>query len=732
MDERPTLEAVLEGINAFLCRHGERRFDAACKAPEASVDHRLAALVHVLDQGRWVILLDSFEAVAADAPVRSFVERLQSDLHGSALLLGTRAMPEWGDAGAEVPVREIGQAAGFTMLAGQGIEERHRKALYDKVGGLPGALVRIAMLVRSRGVAAATRDLSGTAADVGDRLLAETFDALSEGAQRLWTGICLLPAPLTREAARQMCARDDFDASWDELAHWKLLQMTEDRAELHPLARSAGEKRLEGMAAWRRACGQRIARYYADFAERNAEDREAIEAELENLMRGAELGVCFGQCEVASAIARASGRSLYYWGMWGPWTRLMETWHSAALSGGDMSEVSESARYLGSARQARGAITAAKEAYEESRRAAQASRDARLQSKSLHSLGTLWWGDPSKHDEALDLLLKALELARQVDDKWEEASILHDLGALQAQRGELDDAEDRLAASQRLRERIGETHLAMYSEVARANVALKRGRREEAKSTYLRCLQRTLALPDKHLEAMLHHQMGNVALDAEDFAAAARSYETARSMHEALGDLDGEAKAAYQMAIVARRQKDWSQARALLESTRYLSKSLGERKLLCEATWQLAVIAVEQGEYAVAEPLLEEFLSLSEGNEDRPRRGCAWWALGEIAEGRDEKGAALDRLRAAQELFRAMGATALKLDERLARLERETRQGGPQAPTGGMAAEPAPSGSADGEGRSDAQEDGASGGAAAEGRPRPPVQAAGGEGSAGS
>lgn len=672
MDEGPTLDGVLEGINSFLCRHGEQGFDAACKAAEASLDQRLAELVHVLDKGRWVILLDSFEAVAADAAVRTFMERLQSDLRESVLLIGSRAMPEWGDAGAELPVGGIGEKAGFEILAEHGVDEEHRDALYQKVDGLPGALVRIAMLVRSRGVSAATRDLTGTAADVGEKLLSETFDALSEGAQRLWTGICLLPAPITRDAAREMCARDDFDASWDELARWKLLQMAGDRAELHPLARSAGEKRLGGMGAWRRACGQRVAKYYAGFALRAAEVevRGAFEAEVENLVRGAELAQEYGESEALCAIARASGRLLYYWGFWAAWVQVMHVWHDQAASEDDPRELSESARLLGAALQARGAIVSAEESYSESLRAGEAAMDETLQAKALHALGTLW-GNPAKHDHALSLMLRGLDLARQAEDRWEEASILHDVGALQQRQNQLEDAERNFAESQRLREALGEAHLAMYPEVARATLALQRGSREQAKSTYLKCLGKLRAVPDRSLEAIITYQLGNVALAEEDFPAAEEWYERAFAINRSLGKRVGEAESALQLALLADRRGDWDRARELLQGSHQVFLAAGDLRLARMAAYELGNRAFARGEYATAEPCLGEFASGEESDDRLPHRAGAWWALGEIAAARGDEEEAARRLRTAKQLFAETGVTPSKLDERLSGLESE-------------------------------------------------------------
>jgi len=429
MERGATVEGLLEGINSFLCRCGEGGFDAACRAPEASIEQRIAALARVLDARRWSLLLDSFETVGEAADFKGFVEKLQSDLRGSVVLVGSRVMPGWGDGGAELPVREIGTGAGYEILAEQDVAEEHRARLYDKVQGLPGALVRIAMLVRNRGPAAVEGELEGTAAEVGAQLLRETYEALSEGGQRLWAGLCLLPAPVTRKTAREVCAREDFAASWDELAQWKLLQMTEGRGELHPLARAVGERRLEGMVQWKRACALRIAKHYAQFAKDKTKDRAALEAELGNVLAAARLAFRYEEWEALWGMGGPLYYPLGYYRRYAARDEVLQLSYQGAGKAHRRDKRALFACHLGSAEQHRGRYSSARALQSEALMIGQEEGNQTIIGHALHGLG---WVALQERDYqgAEDLYRKALEAQQAAQDRLGQAHTLHQLGLI--------------------------------------------------------------------------------------------------------------------------------------------------------------------------------------------------------------------------------------------------------------------------------------------------------------
>jgi len=569
-----TLPGLLEGINSFLCRGGEHGFDPACRAPAATTDQQVAELVRVLNERRWVILLDSFETVSGEAEMKSFLARLQQDLRASLVMVGTQVMPEWGDAGAEVPLREIGEEAGLEMLAEQDIAVQHRKALYEKVGGLPGALVKIAVLVRNRGLAGATSELAGTAAEVGEKLLRETFDALSEGGQRLWAGICLLPARITRAAAREFCAREDFDASWDELARWKLLQMTEDKAELHPLARSAGEKRLGEMKPWARACGERIARYYAQFAQKKHGDRAAIEAELENVLAAARLAFHYREWEALWAMGDALDDPLDFAGRWTVREELLRLCYEGAVAAKDSRARAAFSQNLGVALQQRGKLEEAEGFYNQSLAIEREVGNRVGIAQSLHQLGTVAQLR-GKVEEAEDLYKQSLAIKREVGDRPGEAKTLHQLGRVAELRGKLEEAEGYYNQSLEIEREVGDRPGEAKTLHQLGVVAQRRGKLEEAEGFYNQSLVIAREVGDRPGEAKTLHQLGRVAQDRGKLGEAEVLYQQSLAIKREVGDRPGEARTLAQMSLLAEVQGNLKLAVERMEKACAMMEEMG-------------------------------------------------------------------------------------------------------------------------------------------------------------
>ena len=310
------LQHILEGVNTFLCQHGCNDFDAACRSGDLEPVDRIGLAITTLSKERSYLVLDSFEQLGDVDDVRELVEEMQQSLEESVVFIGTRRRPEWADEEACVELGPIAEDVGKEMLAEGGAATEDLPRLYDAVSGLPGALEVAGPVAHDAGAEAVLRATGGKREQRGRPLLELAFDLCSEGAGKLWAGLCLLPGSVTRETAEALCQRDDFEEAWKELVRRKLLDPGEERAELHPLARAVGEGRLEGMEEWRQACGERIASYYADFATSKREDRAAIEGELENVMEAARLAFHYQEWEALWGMGDTLDDPLEYAGRW--------------------------------------------------------------------------------------------------------------------------------------------------------------------------------------------------------------------------------------------------------------------------------------------------------------------------------------------------------------------------------------------------------------------------------
>jgi tetratricopeptide (TPR) repeat protein len=508
------VQGLLEGVNAFLRDKGEDRFDSWCRSPGLDLKSRTAALCKVLHLGQWVLVLDSFEDVADEREWRELVEMMQQDVQCSVVFVGSRVMPEWGDVKAEVAVGPIEEGAGKELLVEAGVPQSAAKELYNAVGGLPGALEHAGALARKRTVSEVVQDVKGAAESAGEALLSETFEQASESARQLWTALCLLPASVTREAGRAICEDEKFDAAWDELVEWKLLEPGEHRAELHPLARAVGEKRLEGIEQWAKTCGERIAGYYAEFAKKTKE-RAAVEAELENVLAAARLAFEYREWEALWGMGYALWQPLRGNGAWTAHAELLMLCYEAAKQTEHEQRYGDFAHNLAMVFLDRWDFSEAERLFSISLGVWRSRGQRPEEAATLHELGNIALLR-RRSDEAENWYTKSLAIKRDVGDRRGEAQTLHQLGIVEQERRHLPQAEGLYRRS-----------LAIEREVG-----------------------------DRPGEAETLHQLGLVALACGILDEAERYFTGSLTIKREVGDRPGEARTIWAMARLAEAKGD--------------------------------------------------------------------------------------------------------------------------------------------------------------------------------
>ena len=594
------VQAFFEGVNSFLREGGEDGFHSTSQNPNLSTEARAVRLCRVLSGGGWVIVLDSFETEVANAEWETIVRTMQSEsLDGCAILVGSRVMPEWGDPHAHVAVGAIEEGAGKELLAEAGAPAEAADDLFGLTGGLPGALETAGALARKRTAREILDNIGESTADVAERLLAESYEVASKDAQHLWAGLCLLPGAVTRGAARAMCEEVAFDDAWDELVEWHLLEPGENAAELHPLARAVGERRLQGMADWRQACGQRIAKYYADFAEAKAEDRDAIEAELENVLAAARLAFEYQEWEALWAIGYALDEPLMYAGRWTAREELLRLCLEGARTAGDLTRRKEFAHNLAVALQGRGDLEAAAKLYRESIAVAQEQKDRPGEAKTLHQLGMVAQ-DRGKLEEAEGFYKQSLEIEREVGDRRGEAKPLHQLGIVAQARGKLEEAEDWYNQSLEIEREVGNRQGIGASLHQLGNVAEIRGELEEAEGFYNQSLEIKREVGDRPGEAMTQHALAVIAQERGDWESAETECDECLRLYRDLGMRREEAMALHTKGTLAQDRGRLEEAEDLYKQSLEIEREVGDRRSEAATLAQMAVLAEEQGDVGMA------------------------------------------------------------------------------------------------------------------------------------
>jgi tetratricopeptide (TPR) repeat protein len=490
---------------------------------------------------------------------------MQQSLEGSVLVIGSRVLPKWAERSAELPVGAMEEEAGKQLAAAAGLPDADCSRLYRAVGGLPGALKVGGALALERGVDAVTKDLKGTAEQIGEELLGDVFAASGEPAQKLWTGLCLLPAPVTREAAQAICQEESFDAAWAELVRRKLMEPGAERAELHPLARAIGQATLSRMSEWSRQCRQHIARFYADSAESIGADRAALDAELENLLAAARLAYEAQEWEALWAMGYSLNTALNYAGRWAAREGLLRLCHEGA----------------------------------------QEAHNGRHEAGFGHNLAVLLQ-NRGQLDEAERLFQQSLEIEREVGGRPGEAISLHQLGMVAQDRGELDEAERLYQQSLQIEQEVGDRPGEAKTLHPLGRVAQDRGELDEAERLYQQSLQIKREVGGRPGEAIPLHQLGRVAQDRGELDEAERLYQQSLQIKREVGDRPGEAISLHQLGMVAQDRGRLDEAECLYQQSLEIARKVGNRPGEAISLAQLALIAEQRGDLRLAVERMQE------------------------------------------------------------------------------------------------------------------------------
>ncbi len=610
------LEAVLAGINCFLCGKGQWRYNTECHGTSRAPRDKIGPLLEVLDKDghRWVIVLDSFERIERDKDARELVKAMQRSLSKCTVVVVSHVMPGWATEAPKPPEIQLGpieEAAGRALLSQSGLAGRglDLDELYDLVGGLPGALERLVVLVDSRGPDAVRNQLK-TRLDVGKWVFGAVFEDANPDTKKLWTGLSLLPGPMTYDTAEKICELGAFSECWDSLQQWKLLMPADGGWQLQPLARAVGGANLSARAGWAEECGCKAANVYADFAENQAQDRAVVERELGNILAAASLASQYRQCEELWRIGRAMNKPLDEVGQWPARQKLLGLCYRAARDAKDDARRMEFAYELGLVVQ-----------------------------------------DGGKLKEAQQLYRESLDAARKLGNKPTEIRSLHGLGWVAQLRGKLDEAVKSYRESGQIAESEGDKRALARSLHQQGTVARRRGKLTEAEELYQKSLEISQGLPHRIDVAHTRHELGIVARLRGQLEKAGTLFEESLRIEQQAGHRPSEATTLYELACVDLLRGDHNEAHRRCSNSLEITQQVGMGMQEPRALLLLGMIAHERGDPDTAEKHCAGALEKALAVEDRPGEGMTKLRLGLLAQ---ERG----KLNEAQQLYKEAGQIA--------------------------------------------------------------------------
>ncbi len=322
-------EDLLNGLNAFLNLAGISALNQILYSP-APLQAKAAALVGILNQKRFLIILDNFESCLdegrqkiADPELRQFVEHLlNATASGSKFIITTRYdfdPLEGRLLGAiehlSVPEMPLYQAVwlmnSHSNLAALDIGKK--KEIYKAIGGHPWTIGMFAKHARAASVDGLLLELGPLEQELKDfTLFDKSYSELDGAAKELLRRASIFERAVPVEALRDMMgdekeASPPVDKPLDRLLRWSLVAWQEEREEtlfsVHTKVRDFVGREMGGD---RQGLLVRAAQYY--------ERRARASGILWDLLRARDYYYRAEEWETAADIVIAAWEYLARWG----------------------------------------------------------------------------------------------------------------------------------------------------------------------------------------------------------------------------------------------------------------------------------------------------------------------------------------------------------------------------------------------------------------------------------
>jgi tetratricopeptide (TPR) repeat protein len=192
----------------------------------------------------------------------------------------------------------------------------------------------------------------------------------------------------------------------------------------------------------------------------------------------------------------------------------------------------------------------------------------------------------------------------------ERAALLHDLGLLAQERGDMATARRHYEESLKIKRELADHASIAQSLHQLGALAQEQGDYAEAQPLYEECLTLFNQIDDRHGAAATLHQLGLLAQEQRDYITARERYKESLELARALHDQAAIAATLHQLGLLAQEQRDYAFAQSCYHTGLEVFHELGDQAGTAATLHQLGMLAQEQGNYPMARRRYEESLRL--------------------------------------------------------------------------------------------------------------------------
>lgn len=256
-----------------------------------------------------------------------------------------------------------------------------------------------------------------------------------------------------------------------------------------------------------------------------------------------------------------------------------------------------------------------------------------------------------EYGDAEKIYGRALQIARQSNDKNEEAAALSLLGVVEWYRGNHSKALEYYSQSLTIASEIGDRAGEGRTLNNIAVVFSAQGNYGKALDYYTNSLQRARELGDRRAEGNAISNIGNIHYLQGDYSRAMDDYTQTLKMFQELGDRRGEGMTLNSLGSVYRSHGDYERALEYYTKSLRVKQDLGDPRGEGFTLNDIGTVYDAQGNYSKALEYYTQSLGIVQELGDQDGQGYALWGIGVVYHKQVSYDKAAEFLKKAETLF---------------------------------------------------------------------------------
>lgn len=602
-------EDILNELNAFLNLAGIQQLNQVLYQP-VPLKVKTAALAGILNQRRFLIILDNFEdcldetrSNIANPELKEFIQHvLNNTITNTKFIITTRynfdplegrltgsiehiSLPE-------LPFPEtLWLMNNHKELAN--LETEKKRKIYKAIGGHPWTIGQFARHAAIETVDGMLLELTPLKKELIDfTLLDKSYSKLDEKAKKLLLCAAIYQEAVPVEALSWIIGDEkqpspNINEALAKLINWGLIAKQEAEKEtsyaMHTLVREFAGQEPEREKLDRKKLLIRAAQYY-----------ENLIKTTENLWDHLKAREYYYQAEEWEKAANIVFKTFKYLVRWGYIEQIMNLLNQSieTTSGTVKAEIMVN---LATLYQDLGDWITAVKIYTEVIEIFEKGRSKRNVAVVLFNLGKIKRRQGS-YEEAIQLYKQSLKILEELGDKQGISETLLEFGNIYKHQGNYEEAvkqyQQGLKIFEDSRDKIG----ASKTLGSLGIIYQLQGNYEEATKLFEKSLKIFEDLGDRTNIAIIFHQLGMIYQDEGKYEEAIKLYWQSLKIKEKLGNKSGIASTLHQLGMIHHDQGNYEEAVKLYQQSLKIKQELGEKSGIASTLGQLGRIYEEKDE----------------------------------------------------------------------------------------------------------------------------------------